>query len=285
MPLFEKGHISWCKGLTKETDPRVKVRSDSLRKTIKKRGTWQKGLTKETDERLAKMGKKVSKTRMGHVVTDETKAKISAKNSQILGSNEHKIKQSEMMKEMWKTSSYKKIRSEITLKRLNEGGFVMTEEKKEKMRQYHAEGRFDKLKRPPSTETKAKIGKKNKINTTRLWQTEDFIRKQMIGRGVKPNKLELYFQRFLDKYFPNEWKFVGDGQLIVGRKCPDFNNIVRHGRLIELFGDYFHKGEDPQDRILYFREYGYETLVIWENEVYKKTEEELCEYIVNYWSK
>lgn len=38
-------------------------------------------------------------------------------------------------------------------------------------------------------------------------------------------------------------------------------------KLIELFGDYWHKGEDPQDRINIFKKFGYDTLVIWESEL------------------
>lgn len=45
-------HPSWNRGLTKETDSRIK-------------DAWCKGLTKDTDERLAKMGQKLSITMTG----------------------------------------------------------------------------------------------------------------------------------------------------------------------------------------------------------------------------
>ena len=46
----------WNKGLTAETDPRVKANSDAAHATYKERGysAWNKGLTKDTDERVAK---------------------------------------------------------------------------------------------------------------------------------------------------------------------------------------------------------------------------------------
>jgi G:T-mismatch repair DNA endonuclease (very short patch repair protein) len=34
-----------------------------------------------------------------------------------------------------------------------------------------------------------------------------------------------------------------------------------------MFGDYWNKGEDPEDRKNIFKEFGYETLVIWECEL------------------
>ena len=72
---FQKGElVPWAKGLTKETDERVrKIADDNDRKlrisrTMKEkfqRGEiipWSKGLTKETDERIRKKAEKLSKT-------------------------------------------------------------------------------------------------------------------------------------------------------------------------------------------------------------------------------
>ena len=36
---------------------------------------------------------------------------------------------------------------------------------------------------------------------------------------------------------------------------------------MEFFGDYWHRGEDPQERINLFSRYGYKCLVIWEHEL------------------
>ena len=35
----------------------------------------------------------------------------------------------------------------------------------------------------------------------------------------------------------------------------------------EVFGDYWHRGQNPQDRIDTFKPFGFETLVIWEREL------------------
>lgn len=92
-------------------------------------------------------------------------------------------------------------------------------------------------------------------------------KKMMMNAQIKPNKSETKLGDLLNKLYPNEWKFVGDGQLIIGNKCPDFVNINGQKKIIELFGNYWHKGEDPKDRIKVFKPFGYKTLVIWESEL------------------
>ncbi len=99
------------------------------------------------------------------------------------------------------------------------------------------------------------------------WKDQDYVRKQMQSRSVAQNKTEKYLGDLLDLLFPNEWKFVGDGQVIIAGKNPDFININGQKKIIELFGDYWHQGEDPKDRIAIFTPYGYKTLVIWEHEL------------------
>ena len=84
----------------------------------------------------------------------------------------------------------------------------------------------------------------------------------MKARGITPNKMEL---ELLITLAPLGWQYVGDGQLIVGGKCPDFWNGDH--KLIELFGDYWHQGENPEIRIQHFRDVGYGCLVIWEHEL------------------
>jgi len=92
---------------------------------------------------------------------------------------------------------------------------------------------------------------------------ENFFR----GRNARPNKLELRVQRWLNKMFPNEYKYVGDFQTFIGGKCPDFMNCNGQKKLIEVFGDYWHQDDDPQKRIDHFSEYGFKTLVLWESDI------------------
>lgn len=65
----------------------------------------------------------------------------------------------------------------------------------------------------------------------------------------------------------NEWKFTGDFSFMINGKNPDFTNINGQKKLIELFGDYWHKDDNPQDRIDVFKPFGWDTLIIWEREL------------------
>ena len=87
---------------------------------------------------------------------------------------------------------------------------------------------------------------------------------------IKPNRTEQQLLDCLNELFPGEYRYVGDGEFILGGKCPDFVNVNGRKQIIELFGEYWHAGEDSQTRINYFRRYGYETLVIWEKELKDK---------------
>ncbi len=116
--------------------------------------------------------------------------------------------------------------------------------------------------------------KKISILMTRKWRNSIFRDKQikaiMNSQVIKPNKPEIFLTQLLNKILPNEYKYVGDGQFILGGKCPDFFNVNGKKKLIELYGDYWHKNDNPQDRIDYFKKYGFDTLVIWESELQKQ---------------
>jgi len=104
------------------------------------------------------------------------------------------------------------------------------------------------------------------ISKSNQWKDPNFVRKQMAARNrTKPNKLELKVQDWLNINYPNEWKWVGGGEIIIGGKCPDFINGKK--QIIELFGDYWHKGDDPEERKTFFKRYGYCTLVLWEKDL------------------
>lgn len=87
------------------------------------------------------------------------------------------------------------------------------------------------------------------------------------NRGTEPNKKETKLLGILEFLQPGDWKYVGDGSVIFGTKNPDFININGKKQIIELYGDYWHKGQDPQDRIDIFEPFGFSTLVIWEREL------------------
>ena len=95
----------------------------------------------------------------------------------------------------------------------------------------------------------------------------EYISKYRNGLNTKPNKPETMILNLLEDLYPNEWKFTGDFSFMIAGKSPDFTNINGQKKLIELFGDYWHEGQNPQDRINVFKPFGYDTLVIWQSEL------------------
>ena len=126
---------------------------------------------------------------------------------------------------------------------------------------------------------------KNRQKALVQWANPEIREKQLkaIFKGLKllPNRPEKFLIKLLQKLFPNQWKYIGDGKdenSIVAGKCPDFIHTDNQRKIIEHFGDYWH-GEEvtgipnerhEQERIDLFAKYGYQTLIIWEHELNDK---------------
>lgn len=82
-----------------------------------------------------------------------------------------------------------------------------------------------------------------------------------------PNQFEKKYLKLLNKWMPGQWRYTGGGIFVelVGGKCPDFVHNTKK-KIVELYGTYWHRGQDPQERIDHFASLGYETLVIWESD-------------------
>ncbi len=100
-------------------------------------------------------------------------------------------------------------------------------------------------------------------------EKDDYARRRLCGLRWRINKSESYLYSLLHFIYPNDWKFVGNGQFIIGGKCPDFINVNGKKQIIELFGDYWHRNDNGNKRKGLFAEYGYSTLIIWESELRK----------------
>ena len=93
-----------------------------------------------------------------------------------------------------------------------------------------------------------------------LWKDPEHVRKVMHRRILSGPE-----QIFIN--LCKEFRFVGNGELVIGGKNPDFVCINDDHKLVEIWGDFFHKGQNPQDRIDFFADRGYDCLVIWEHEL------------------
>jgi len=87
--------------------------------------------------------------------------------------------------------------------------------------------------------------------------------------GMVPSKSEpeKTLEAYLGIVAPGEFRY-NDGWFILGRKVPDFVNVNGQKKLIELYGTHWHDIGDDDERIEYFRGFGYKTLVIWDDELY-----------------
>ena len=111
-------------------------------------------------------------------------------------------------------------------------------------------------------------------NQLQRWENPEYRERQIkaiiMGSRIKPNKAEMKLSYILRNIAPGEFKYNGDLRLgfILSGKVPDFVNINSRKQLIELYGDFWHKGENPQKRVSIFKRFGYDTLIIWEHELY-----------------
>jgi hypothetical protein len=114
----------------------------------------------------------------------------------------------------------------------------------------------------------------------RNFQNPEWVRNLYKSRNAKPNKAEQKLMGILNENFSNEWEYVGDGKMVLGGKIPDFVNVNGKKQIIELFGRYWHRGENPQDRIDLFKQFGFYTLIIMDNEL--KDEKFVIERVRNF---
>jgi len=109
----------------------------------------------------------------------------------------------------------------------------------------------------------------------KLWQNKNFSKKTLKAifkaLKLKPNKSEKLLNKMLNQLLPNQYKFVGDGKVILGSFCPDFINCNGKKKIIELYGDYWHNLSDwkkrDKRRLIAYNKLGYKTLIIWEHEL------------------
>lgn len=139
----------------------------------------------------------------------------------------------------------------------------------------------------PSEDTRKKIGEANKIIHNRpevikknseaarkQWRDPDYVKKWFKGHDIKPNKLE----KFFDEMTPDLVRYVGNKawfKMIDGKyKNPDFK-ITGQNKVIEIFGDYWHRNSNPQEIINLYAKGNLDCLIFWEHEIYNNQEEVL----------
>jgi len=121
------------------------------------------------------------------------------------------------------------------------------------------------------------FGKKSTISREKVLERVEASLKG--NRRWKVNKLELKLGSLISIACPREYKYTGNGKVIINGLCPDYTNRNGKKKVIEVFGDYWHNGENPQIKIDKYSEFGFDCLVIWEHELKEKSELELVKII------
>jgi len=110
----------------------------------------------------------------------------------------------------------------------------------------------------------------------KLNKDSEFQKKRMKALHARPNKPEKKIIEILNRN-KLPFKYVGDGEVIIGYVCPDFIHSNGEKKVIELFGRNFHDpNKSPYEiawhrqywgRKAYFSQLGYDCLILWDDEI------------------
>ncbi len=136
------------------------------------------------------------------------------------------------------------------------------------------------------------VRERKSLSAKKHWSDKDRASRHVeaIARGMqtKPNIPETTILNILNEYFPEQWRYTGDGGMILGGLIPGFVNVNGKKAIIEVFGDYWHKErvrkfeDTEQGRIEAFAEFGYNTLILWEKDIKRLPKELLVERIKSF---
>ena len=102
------------------------------------------------------------------------------------------------------------------------------------------------------------------------WQDSRYrnlvIHNTIKGSHIKPTAPE---RRIIDiiKSYSLPFKYNGDKGIPIAGKCPDFISNNGQECIVEIFGDYWHEGENEQELIEIYAKCNYRTLILWESEM------------------
>lgn len=106
---------------------------------------------------------------------------------------------------------------------------------------------------------------RSKANVTK-WKNPEYAKARLKNMAGTKNKIETYFHSFFEDVLDYSSGVLVE-QLTNGKyMTPDFQ-VKGTKKLIEVFGDYWHKDEDPIHRINAWKSLGYDCIVIWESSI------------------
>ncbi|MHA1170180.1 MAG: NUMOD3 domain-containing DNA-binding protein [Candidatus Heimdallarchaeaceae archaeon] len=106
-----------------------------------------------------------------------------------------------------------------------------------------------------------------KLSLNNAMKRKEIVAKQIRSGCASPNYPERYLFNIIESLFPNEYALNPRGEVIrIGNKMPDFVNVNGQKKVIEHYGRRWHEPEDEPKRIQLFKEFGYDCLIIWNEE-------------------
>lgn len=128
---------------------------------------------------------------------------------------------------------------------------------------------------PNSTYNSEEFRDKKRQETLSNWKTESYQNKMKdstnaLNKSMNKKEHILYF--VLNELFPNQYEHVGNLQIWINGKNPDFI-CKEQKKIIEFFGNYWHgelitgmeNSEHEHQRRIHFENEGYKTLILWES--------------------
>jgi very-short-patch-repair endonuclease len=119
--------------------------------------------------------------------------------------------------------------------------------------------------------------KKASIASKKNWENIEYVKK--VRARKTPSGLEI---KFIDLINENNWNliYIGDFQLNIGRKFPDFWDGDK--KLVELFGYYHNDEEEAQQKIEHYKKFGYDCLVVWASDLNKNQKDRTVKKVLDF---
>ncbi len=236
----------------------------------------------------AETKKKIGEKHKGKIVLDETRQKISLSHQGNIPWNKGKTGiYSEETLQNW---SKKRKGKSSPIK-----GCHRSEETKRKISKSKKQFYLETGKLPPcvfpkgqvpwnrglTKETDERVQKiSEKLKGRNTWSrgrhlSEETLHKMLKGRWKRPTSYERKIIKLISKYHL-PFKYVGDGQVIIGYKNPDFVEINGKKLLIETYGKYWYSEDYEEKRSKFFFTYNFKTLFLNDNDLLSEIWEEIC---------
>lgn len=239
-----------------------------------------------TEERRRRQSELLTdnKNALGHVHTDEVKQRISGQlagrelscahrqsiSNSLMG---HKV--TEETRQRISASSFGKVMSPEACQLVSEAQAKIWTEERRQLHSGKLTGNKNALGHTMSEDARRIMAEKNSQAMKENWKDPELAKRVSESWNRKPNMPELQLSAILDKHFPGEWTYVGDGQLWVEGKNPDF---VNGSRVIEVFGMYWHDPDlfpnrlSETELIAHYKKHGFDCIVFWEYDVWDEKE-------------